>query len=179
MTTQIDGLLGVDRVKDNTVTPGDLTQPPGQLALVSLSGLTFADSIGLPSWVKEFTVAIANISTNGGSVPIIQLGDGAIENSGYLGGSMTGTGTGLHTTGIQLDNGVGNAAYIRHGAVTFKHISGNNWAYFGVIGYSDSARATFIGGRKELTGPVDRVRVTTVVGTELFDVGSTFNVDYR
>ena len=41
------------------------------------------DFTGIPAWAKRITVAFANVSTNGTSVPMVQLGATSFETSGY------------------------------------------------------------------------------------------------
>lgn len=141
-------------------------------AITTTSG-TLHQFTSLPSGFKEITVNISGISTSGTSVPIIQLSQSAtFATSGYLGSSFTGTGAAQHSSGIQLDNGTGAETYVRHGSITFRNVTGNTWAYSGVIGYSNTARATYIAGSIALSGTLDGVRLTTVNGTDTFDAGS-------
>ena len=54
----------------------------------------------------------------------------------------------------------------------------NVWTYSSVIGRSSSAYVLFGGGARTLGGTLDRVRITTVNGTDTFDAG-TINIAYE
>jgi hypothetical protein len=54
----------------------------------------------------------------------------------------------------------------------------NTWIASGVTGFDDIAATTMTGGRKTLSGTLDRVRLTTVNGTDTFDAGSV-NIMYE
>ena len=68
------------------------------------------------------------------------------------------------------DNAVATA--IRYGAIRLTNITGNTWVVEGVIGQSDATRTAMIGGSIALSGTLDRVRITTVNGTDAFDAGT-------
>jgi hypothetical protein len=146
----------------------------------STSG-TSIEFTGIPSWVKRITVMFAGVSTNGTSVPLIQLGDsGGIENTGYLG-----TGTSLGTSVVSFTNGfaitsASSAASVYHGLVTISMLSDstNTWCASGSMSRTDVAVANFTSGSKALSATLDRIRITTVNGTDTFDAGS-INILYE
>lgn len=149
-------------------------------AVASTSG-TSIDFTSIPSWVKRITVMFSGVSTNGTSVPQIQLGySGGIETTGYLTSvwqsnttnSNITSGFGLRGTG-QMTSGT-----VLHGHVIFTLLGSNIWVGSGVIGRSDAADASVLGGSKTTTGTLDRVRITTVNGTDAFDAGS-INILYE
>ncbi|HET8689327.1 MAG TPA: hypothetical protein VFM18_22180 [Methanosarcina sp.] len=145
---------------------------------VTASG-TAVDFTSIPSWVKRITVMFKGLSTNGASVPIVQIGSGTIQTSGYLGSQSTistGTSTSLYTAGIAI--GAAASTNIRHGKIVFENISGNDWEAFGGCGLSDVAAITVSGGSVSLSGTLDRIRITTVNGTDTFDAG-TINIIYE
>lgn len=148
---------------------------------VATTSGTAHDFTGIPAWANKITVMFSGVSVSGTSIPQIQLGDGAIDAAGYLGstadGLPAGTTAALHNTGFLLGS-LGNANYTRHGALTLTRFSGNTWAASGALGLSDTARAMIIGGTKTLSGALDRIRLTTVNGTDTFDAGS-FNIEYE
>jgi hypothetical protein len=151
-------------------------------AVASTSG-TSIDFTGIPSWVKRITVMFSGVSTNGTSVPIIQLGDsGGFETSSYLGTaarSGTQTGGANNTSGFFVED-AGAATAVRHGSIfiSLLNSSTNTWSASGVIGRSDSANAYIQGGAKSLSDPLTQVRITTVNGTDAFDAG-TINILYE
>jgi hypothetical protein len=139
------------------------------------------DFTGIPSWVKKITVMLNGVSTSGTSNLQIQLGDsGGIENTNYSSGSAaTGGGTitptGVVTTGMVLFNNTGSTATIQ-GLVTFVNINANDWVQS--HNAIDPARCLFGAGSKTLSATLDRVRITTVNGTDTFDAGS-INILYE
>jgi hypothetical protein len=143
---------------------------------VTASG-TSVDFTGIPSWAKRITVLLRGISTNGSSNPMIQLGDsGGIENTGYVSTSTGFTGaagsTSSSTAGfIILSN---DATYISSGVITLVSMGSNVWVVGGVGKIATNASFT-CGGDKELSATLDRIRITTVNGTDTFDAG-TINI---
>jgi hypothetical protein len=153
-------------------------------AIATTSG-TSHDFTGIPSWVKRITINYQSLSSNGTSIPIVQLGDsGGIETTGYLGaGSVTtGGGTGSNfTTGFGLTNSSGwLATSVLHGSLvlTLLDSTNNTWIASGTSGYSSSTFTSATGGSKSLSATLDRIRLTTVNGTDTFDAGS-FNIIYE
>lgn len=145
---------------------------------VSATG-TAVDFTGIPSWVKRVTVMISGVSTNGTSIVIVQLGtSGGIENTGYAGGINTGSTYGnIATSGANI--AVNNvAAYVHNGIITFSKVSSTSLVFSGAFGMSSSALTGITGGTKTLSGTLDRVRITTVNGTDAFDAG-TINILYE
>jgi hypothetical protein len=144
---------------------------------------TSVDFTSIPSWVKRITVMFSGLSVNGTSVPIIQLGDaGGIENTGYLGGASgisAGVATSNFTTGFGITN-ANLAASILHGSIVLTLIdaSTNTWVAFGTNSKSDTNYSNVTGGSKSLSATLDRVRITTVNGTDAFDAGS-INILYE
>ena len=145
---------------------------------VTASG-TAIDFTGIPSWVKRITVMFNGISTNGASSIIVQQGtlSGGIETTGYLSGSTTNGASSSATNGHIADIG-GLAAYVRAGVLTLYSIGGNIWVSSGAVGRLDAATATTFGGNKTLSGTLNRIRITTVNGTDIFDAGS-INIMYE
>jgi hypothetical protein len=120
----------------------------------------------------------SGVSTNGTSLVQAQLGTSAgIQTTGYLGGS-NGNATGANsTTGLLLSQAQ-SASDIRYGMIVIANISNNSWVMFGSWGISNGAFAGSSGGGVSLSGTLDRVRITTVNGTDTFDAGS-INILYE
>jgi hypothetical protein len=126
----------------------------------------------------------SGVSTSGTSNWLVQLGDsGGIENTGYLG---AGTFLGATVSGTNYTAGFGfpiaGAGHILHGSVVLTLLSSstNSWTCMGSLGGTGTA-AGFIystAGAKSLSGTLDRVRLTTVNGTDTFDAGSV-NILYE
>ena len=154
--------------------------------VASTSG-TSIDFTGIPSWVKRITVMFAGVSTNGTSTPQIQLGtSGGIQTTSYVGSggfiyagysayaSNFTSGFGISQTG-QWGTGIfvsGNAT------ITLLDSSTGLWVCNGWFAREDAPSTHYTGGRKSLSGTLDRVRITTVNGTDTFDAGS-INILYE
>jgi len=147
-------------------------------AVASTSG-TSIDFTGLPAWVKKITLMFANVSTNGSSIVIIQLGTGSTTytTSGYLGSAASNATIANYTTGMATTAARGSA-YVNHGATTITNITGNSWVASGTMGNSDSAIMSYSGSSIALGAALTAVRITTVNGTDTFDAG-TINILYE
>jgi hypothetical protein len=168
---------------DDDVTPAKLSQPlTFRTAQATTSGLAinFTD---IPSWVKRITVMLNQVSTNGTSGLIIQLGDssGGYKTSGYIG---TGTAiTGTNTCGISdftagFNAGTGTTiTSSRSGCVFLLNPGGNTWLASGTV-TNGLVAAGHVQGVAVLSGVLDRLRLTTNGGTNTFDAGSV-NIAYE
>jgi hypothetical protein len=151
-----------------------------QTAQASTSG-TSIDFTGIPSGVKRVTVLFNEVSTNGTDYVQVQLGAGSFTTTGY--GSYAGlitngptTQSSSNTTGFHIqDSGV---ASTRSGLMTITNISGNTWVAMHTGGDVGGGVAFYGGGSIALGGALDRIRVTTIGGTDTFDAGS-LNILYE
>jgi hypothetical protein len=148
---------------------------------VAASG-TSIDFTSIPSWVKKITVMFSGVSTNSSSLWQFQLGAGSVTTSGYLcydlalqnAGTATVT---TRTSGFVLN--ANSASISMHGSIVFQNITGNTWvasSTFTGAGVATTFWSTC--GSIALGGILDRVRVTTVNGTDTFDAG-TINILYE
>jgi len=162
---------------DSNASRAQLQRIVRATAVASTSG-TSIDFTGIPAWVERITVMFQDVSSNGTSNFLIQLGDsGGIENTGYLGAGNTNASATIYTTGfgIALPN---FAASILQGAISIQNITGNSWIASGGFSRSDSATAGVTAGSKTLSDVLTQVRITTVNGTDAFDAG-TVNIIYE
>jgi len=167
-------ILGTDGSGNLSWVNGRMVQGTAQN---STSG-TSIDFTSIPSWVKRITVMFDGVSTNGTSPICIQLGDsGGIETTGYNGGSTNQTPSYVaNTVGLNINAGTTAAAQIMGHAI-LTNISGNTWVLSS--GSQISANnITAAGGSKATSATLDRVRITTVNGTDTFDAGS-INILYE
>lgn len=142
---------------------------------VTASG-TSVDFTGIPSWVKRLTVVYSGLSTNGSSSILIQIGPAsAVETSGYLSTTITGTASISSTAGFPIYQD--SAAYTTQGIATIINITSNTWVY-SQTGRLVSTNCSYSGGDKTLASTLARVRITTVNGTDTFDAGS-INILYE
>ena len=146
-------------------------------AQASTSG-TSIDFTGIPSGVKRVTVMFSGVSTNGTSNLLIQLGDaGGIENTGYVSAANYATLAAGSTSGFILLWGINAAADTQQGCVIISNLTGNVWVSNGNMA-DNALRNSSSAGAKTLSAVLDRVRITTVNGTDTFDAGS-INILYE
>jgi hypothetical protein len=142
---------------------------------VTASG-TAVDFTGIPSWVKRITVMFSGVSLNGSSDFLIQVGDsGGIENTGYVSQSLFSTNVSSSTSGFVIRSGA--ASYVFSGHVVILNLSPNVWVESHTL-TGGSNVAFYGGGDKSLSATLDRIRITTVNGTDTFDAGS-INILYE
>ena len=163
------------------------TQPRlvSSTAVASTSG-TNIDFTGIPSWVKRITVMFSNVSTSGSSSVQIQLGSTTFSTSGYKSTASYGSATSgqyaYATSGFIIDpSNLAVASNTRTGLYVFSLIDSNTWVGSGNIGGDQTVgqlTAACAGNSPALSGALDRVRITTVGGSNTFDLGS-INILYE
>jgi len=130
------------------------------------------DFTGLPSSAKEFIISFAGVSTTGTSSWLIQIGSGSILTSGYLGHVSSGGGLAANTSGFQINNNV-VAANTYGGSVKIALTASNAYSEDGVIAAQGTANSLATsGGNVTLAGVLDRIRITSVGGSDTGDGGS-------
>ena len=152
-------------------------------AVASTSG-TSIDFTGIPSWVKRITVMFNGVSTNGSSPALIQLGAGSVDATSYnsltVGVYIASNTTRSHvtTTGFSIyGTATAGSGVLYYGSVIISLIGSNTWVANGVVTALSDLVAS-VAGSKALGGTLDRVRITTVNGTDTFDAGS-INILYE
>jgi hypothetical protein len=151
-------------------------------AVASTSG-TAIDFTGIPSWVKRITVMFNGVSTNGTSEKLVKISD-----------SSTYPTTGFNSLSTRLENAAAvvgkissagfviasyTAADAVYGSLIITNISGNIWAASGCFNANGGANIGIpTSGSGSISGTLDRVRITTVNGTDAFDAGS-INILYE
>jgi len=164
------------------VTPTMLSQPLTLMTAQNSTSGTSIDFTGIPSWVKRITVMFNGVSTNGTSNLQIQLGSsGGFETTGY-GSSMTyivnaTVATANISTGLLVGT-YGSAGAGYNGLTIISTLGSNIWASSCNLCDGPSTRTFFGAGAKTLSGTLDRIRITTVNGTDAFDAGS-INIMYE
>lgn len=135
---------------------------------------------GIPSGVSMVIVGFNAASTNGTSGQIIQLGDsGGYEASGYLGTVEVGASRAAHNTGFLLSVTT-TAAMAHHGHLILVRMdaAGTEWSMHGNLSLDAGASGVYSNaGSVTLAGALDRIRWTTVGGTDVAD-GGTMNISY-
>lgn len=153
-------------------------------AINSTSG-TAIDFTNIPSWVKRINVNFYGVSTNGTSPVIIQIGSTSFVTSGYSSHASavdgSSAGSSASGSGFLTEPSPTFAAATRWGTNVISTLGSNLWVFSTMQGISGSAQArTHFGGgaAPALSGALDRVRITTVSGTDSFDAG-TINIFYE
>jgi hypothetical protein len=117
---------------------------------------------------------LSGVSTNGTSNLLLRGGSGSIETTGYVstGSALVGgvTATATETTGHLISSSVAAAANWS-GNIVLNLVSSNNWVVSEVLARNDGVNYVS-GTNKTFSGTLDRVRITTVGGTDTFDAGS-------
>lgn len=150
-------------------------------AVASTSG-TSIDFTGIPSWVRRVTVMFSGVSLSGTSQFLVQLGDaGGVETTGYVSGSAAARGGsttlgGSSTAGFLIYHGTSGANAF-YGTARFDYVGSNLWVGSST-GSTGADNGISGGGSKTLSDTLDRVRITTVNGTDTFDAG-TINILYE
>lgn len=171
-------------IPDASITPAKLTQPFTAGTAINTTSGTSHDFTSLPSWINLIYLSFDAVSTNGSSNLMVQIGDsGGVETTGYVGGTTCQTsaspvsgnlygGTGFE---IFVPTGAGD---VYHGHLILTRVSGNKWSASGNFNLSNSNRSIVTGGTKTLSATLDRIRLTTLGGTDAFDAGS-INILYQ
>jgi len=152
---------------------------------------TSKDFTSIPSGVRRVTIMLSEVSNDGASYMLVQLGDsGGIESTGYIStvvgvvmnsAASSVSETDSSTSGILIakrESGAENTDVIS-GMITLTLIdsSTNSWVWSGTMKLRTDT-VTYFAGSKSLSSTLDRVRLTSVSGTATFDAG-TVNILYE
>lgn len=147
-------------------------------AVATTSG-TAATFTGILARAQIISFPLSLVSTGGTSIPQVQVGtSGGFATSGYDGivdSQTTGGGAAAaFTTGLALVRAGAAVALNRiSGRVVFERVDGNTWSatFVGAV-TTGSTAITWAATTITLGGELDRIRITTVNGTDVFDLGS-------
>lgn len=188
LAKMVDGFLaataaGRAKMADGFVTPAKLSQPLTLGTAVNTTSGTAIDFTSIPSWVKRITVMFNGVSTNGISSLQVQLGAGSITTTGYLARcTSVSTAVGNSTSGSTFNTGFAllsnTAAGSTIGNISLMNVSGNIWVASGTLQQEGASTTLSVAGNITLSGALDRIRLTTVNGTDTFDAGS-INILYE
>ena len=160
-----------------TISPISTGTVSGTITVVGV------DFLSIPSWAKRVTVMLSGVSTSGTSIVQIQLGNsGGIETSGYSGTASLETGS-SGAGNVALSAGFlisdrNAAASVYSGIAQICLLTSNTWLYSSQFAQTDLSYIGSTAGAKTLSATLDRVRITTVNGTDTFDAGS-INILYE
>jgi hypothetical protein len=149
--------------------------------VASTSG-TFIDFLSIPAGVKQIIISFSNVSTNGTSQKLIQIGDsGGIEITGYssrstsiIGTTVAGTGT---ASGFLIYSILASTELSGSITLTLQNATTFTFESTGIFSDYNEGAQFFTSGGKSLSATLDRVRITTVNGTDTFDLGE-INIAY-
>lgn len=182
-TDTLVGKATTDVLTNKTLTSPIISGTPSGVgvltsgtAVASTSG-TSIDFTGIPSWVNRVSVMFNNVSTSITSNILIQLGSTTFTTSGYAGQASSGSGAAYNSAGFTLTSAI-TAASTLNGIATIANVNGNIWVEAGTLGNTAANVVNVSGGSVSLAGILDRVRITTVNGTDTFDAGS-INILYE
>ena len=135
----------------------------------------------IPEGVKRITVMFDGVSTNGVSPIIIRIGAGSIQTTGYSSSGVNmnaGGSIGIlnSNSGFALLNNTNSSLYYNVTACLHK-MSGYIYT-MDSAGAGSSTSAIAGSGKCSLTSVLDRIRITTVNGTDTFDAG-TINISWE
>jgi hypothetical protein len=157
-----------------TVSSGFTLGTPTDL---SAGTLTSVDYTGIPSGVKQIIISFNGVGTDTSSI-LVQIGDaGGIESTSYVAGSFRTTNVGATSTeGFPIYMILTSNAFYGQMVLMLENSATNYWISSHSGRITNSA-ATCGGGSKSLTATLDRLRITTANGTDLFDAGEV-NIAY-
>ena len=187
-TSTVAGLVPTPPNNTTTFLRGDAT-----FAVPAASGFTLGtpvattsgtsiDFTGIPAGTKQIIITFKGVSTDGTSNKAIQIGDaGGIETADYASVSHSfvaatvsvTTSTSLFIIKSALDADLISGSV----SLTLENSTANSWAITGVLGAPGGNSTFTVSGAKSLSATLDRVRITTVNGSDNFDAGE-INIAY-
>lgn len=149
-------------------------------AVASTSG-TSIDFTGIPSWVKRITVMFNGVSTNGTSGILVQIGNTTFTTTGYnsAAAQTIGSSTGVASSSAGFVIANDTATDTKNGQMVISLVGSNIYVSSHTTGNLTGRTIVNTGGGSvTLSAVLDRVRITTVNGTDTFDAGS-INILYE
>jgi hypothetical protein len=179
----VDANVTTAKIADANVSPAKLSQPLTLATAQATTSGTSIDLTGIPSWVKRITVMLDGVSLNSTSSILIRLGtSGGIATTGYsstsqvLNGGVSSSQTNSVAGFIISAQSAGNTL---SGSYAITNIAGSTWVASGTFVYENTPEVgAFTAGKSVLSSTLDRIRLTTVNGTDTFDAGSV-NIMYE
>lgn len=145
----------------------------------TLSGTAF-DITGIPVGVNRVNVIILTMTTSASTTPILQVGSGAIVTTGYTsdaGGITSASAAQSNTsTSSHLLAYSAGPSFSISGVTTLTRMAGNIWMINSVL-RTLSGGTVMVNTYISLSGPLDRVRLTTGVGTAT--IGGTASISWE
>ena len=149
-----------------------------QGAAFTLSGVSY-DVTGLPNWVSQINIKFADLSTDGTSIPILQIGDsGGMETNGYNGSvSLVTNAPSVIVTSLSTGLAITNttfAASLLNGEISLSLIDPvtNLWMMTMEGSFQGGGITIQSSASKALSGVLTQLRFTTFGGADSFDSGT-------
>jgi hypothetical protein len=167
---------------DNIVT---LPATAGTLGLETAIGTVQATTsgvsktfTGITAATKRITLLLNNVSTNGTSNLLIQLGDsGGLETTSYSGIGMripsaAANAGAANTSGFLINSALAAATLCGSVVIELVDPSTNTWVCSGIVTDTTNTITIVTNGVKSLSATLDRIAILTANGTDAFDAGS-------
>jgi hypothetical protein len=172
------GINDTQTLTNKTIQGGAITSGTA-VAFGSFTTTTYNDWTGIPSWVKRITVMINVLSVSGTSNIQVQLGSGSIDATAtYNSRAGQPSAIAVSTNGLLMTCQLATGADTNSGMLVIDSYGSNIWIASGTVVNVGNSTAFFSAGVKTLSGTLDRIRLTTVNGTDTFDAGSA-NILYE
>lgn len=139
-------------------------------SVTTTSGTSVTLTTAIPSTAKRVTLLLDGVSTNGNSDYLIQGGSGSFETSGYSSICRTAEVSRTSSAGVIFTVSTSSASSY-YGSLVFECMGSNKWTCTGVFADITNFTGTAV-SLKTFSGTLDRLRITTVGGTDTFDAGS-------
>lgn len=153
--------------------------PPDRLAVgsaINTTSGTFVDVVPTGVAPNEVRMAFAGVKTSGTSALTFQLGSGgSLVTSGYGGSVFAAIDTSTSSTAngsSRFDTNVAaNTLSTYSGEAIFRHLGSNIWSANISLADGATGRTLRTTGSVTLPGALDKVRLSTVLGTPTFTAG--------
>lgn len=159
---------------------GNYTVSTSQTVSSTTMTIVGYDFTAIPSWATRIAINFNGLSLSSTSNMLIRIGTSAgVISTGYSSASsyLTSTTSVATSTAGFIINLNGTAANTFSGTVVLNYVGNGVWVASGTGSLAGTFTVTVGGTYATLGASLDRVRITTVSGTDTFDNGS-FNLTY-
>jgi hypothetical protein len=163
-------MFDVRKTSDSSAYWEVTSYTPASLALAGVASATAVTSgttsdLTVPAGARHVAISISDLSTNGTSNILVQIGDsGGIETTSYVSGCTSDASARVTSTAGFIITSHGNAAYVRTGHVmlTLIDAANNTWVASSNINETGSGIGWVGGGNKSLSATLTTIRLTSV-----------------
>jgi hypothetical protein len=175
-----DDSVTTAKILNANVTPAKLSQPYTQGSTVALSGVS-VEFTGVPSWATLISIAVKGLTFTALDGLILQIGDGSINTSGYLGSCAVLSPTSSFTSrtdSLEISPSFTSAQLLDVDISLKKIGTSNSWVLSSLSAFSAASVLNYSVASKTLSGALDRFRLTSISGSPSFD-GGTASISYQ